>query len=178
MELLVDTRERDASVRATSRSVDGQLDMSFNVQAEDLRTMRDIVAAHLCWWRVDNGTAFRMLTVGQRTTHQRLAAHPCGRRRVPGWPACSSRRCRTASPPSFATRTAVRRCTRRRLSLPRRADDQGSRDFQLAPGRCQAAPARGRPPQRMPFSLRMRARSLRWAASTSGCRAFAFRQRR
>ncbi|WP_345982485.1 ATP-binding protein [Streptomyces sp. DSS69] len=63
MELLVDTRERDASVRATSRSVDGQLDMSFNVRAEDLGTVRDIVAAHLCWWRVDNGTAFRMLTV-------------------------------------------------------------------------------------------------------------------
>ncbi|MGW0486249.1 recombinase family protein [Nonomuraea sp. NPDC003214] len=32
----------------------------------------------------------------------------------------------------------------------------------------QAAHARGRPPQRMPFSLRMRARSRRWAASTSG----------
>lgn len=63
MELLVDTRERDASVRAASRSVDGQLDMSFNVRAEDLGTVRDIVAAHLCWWRVDNGTAFRMLTV-------------------------------------------------------------------------------------------------------------------
>ncbi|MGC9496377.1 hypothetical protein [Streptomyces sp. WG7] len=63
MELLADTRERDASVRATSRSVDGQLDMSFNVRAEDLGTVRDIVAAHLCWWRVDNGTAFRMLTV-------------------------------------------------------------------------------------------------------------------
>lgn len=63
MELLVDTRERDASVRATSRSVDGQLDMSFNVRAEDLGTVRDIVAAHLCWWRVDNGTVFRMLTV-------------------------------------------------------------------------------------------------------------------
>lgn len=63
MELLVDTRERDASVRATSRSVDGQLDMSFNVRAEDLGTVRDIVAAHLCWWRVDNGTAFRVLTV-------------------------------------------------------------------------------------------------------------------
>lgn len=63
MELLVDTRERDAPVRATSRSVDGQLDMSFNVRAEDLGTVRDIVAAHLCWWRVDSGTAFRMLTV-------------------------------------------------------------------------------------------------------------------
>lgn len=63
MELLVDTRERDASVRATSRSVDGQLDMSFNVRAENLGTVRDIVAAHLCWWRVDDDTAFRMLTV-------------------------------------------------------------------------------------------------------------------
>ncbi|MFD6128815.1 ATP-binding protein [Streptomyces diastaticus] len=63
MELLVDTRERDVSVRATSRSVDGQLDTSFNVRAEDLGTVRDIVAAHLCWWRVDNGTAFRTLTV-------------------------------------------------------------------------------------------------------------------
>jgi anti-sigma regulatory factor (Ser/Thr protein kinase) len=63
MELLVDIRERDASVRATSRSVDGQLDMSFNVRAEDLATVRDIVAAHLCWWRVDSGTAFRILTV-------------------------------------------------------------------------------------------------------------------
>ncbi|ARF73773.1 hypothetical protein B7C62_16995 [Kitasatospora albolonga] len=63
MELLLDTRERGASVRATSRSVDSQLDMSFNVRAEDLGTVRDIVAAHLCWWRVDNGIAFRMLTV-------------------------------------------------------------------------------------------------------------------
>ncbi|GAA2951579.1 ATP-binding protein [Streptomyces enissocaesilis] len=63
MELLVDTRERDASVRATSRSVGGQLDMSFDVRAEDLGTVRDIVAAHLCWWRIDNGTAHRMLTV-------------------------------------------------------------------------------------------------------------------
>ncbi|MFD8117536.1 ATP-binding protein [Streptomyces microflavus] len=63
MELLVDPRERDASVRATSRSVDGQLDMRFNVRAEDLRTVRDIAAAHLGWWRVDSGTAFRMLTV-------------------------------------------------------------------------------------------------------------------
>lgn len=63
MELLVDTLERGASVRATSRSVDGQLDMSFNVRAENLGTVRDIVAAHLCWWRVDDGTAFRMLTV-------------------------------------------------------------------------------------------------------------------
>ena len=63
MELLVDTRERDASVRATSRSVDGQLDMSFNVRAEDLGTVRDIVAAHLCWWRIGTGTAHRMLTV-------------------------------------------------------------------------------------------------------------------
>ncbi|GGP78863.1 ATP-binding protein [Streptomyces sindenensis] len=63
MEALVDPRERDASVRATSRSVDGQLDMRFNVRAEDLGTVRDIVAAHLGWWRVDSGTAFRMLTV-------------------------------------------------------------------------------------------------------------------
>ncbi|MGW2892104.1 hypothetical protein ACWDDN_43790, partial [Streptomyces griseoruber] len=32
----------------------------------------------------------------------------------------------------------------------------------------QAAILKGRPPQRMPFSLRMRARSRRWAARTSG----------
>ncbi|MFH9734363.1 ATP-binding protein [Streptomyces sp. NPDC017260] len=63
MELLVDPRKRDASVRATSRSVDGQLDMSFDVRAEDLGTVRDIVATHLCWWRVDNDTVHRMLTV-------------------------------------------------------------------------------------------------------------------
>lgn len=63
MELLLDTRERAASVRTTSRSVDGQLDMSFNVRAEDLGTVRDIVAAHLCWWHVEESTAFRMLTV-------------------------------------------------------------------------------------------------------------------
>ncbi|MFF5694588.1 ATP-binding protein [Streptomyces albidoflavus] len=60
---LVDTRERDAPARVTSRSVDGQLDMSFNVRAEDLGTVRDIVAVHLRWWRIDAGTAFRMLTV-------------------------------------------------------------------------------------------------------------------
>ncbi|MFG3383732.1 ATP-binding protein [Streptomyces sp. NPDC047999] len=63
MRPLVDTRERDASVRATSRSVDGQLDMSFKIRAGDLGIVRNIVAAHLCWWRVDNVTAFRMLTV-------------------------------------------------------------------------------------------------------------------
>jgi hypothetical protein len=45
-------------------------------------------------------------------------------------------------------------------------------------GASQAAVVRGRPPQWMPLSLRMRARSLRWAASTSGWRALALRQRR
>lgn len=63
MEVLIDPRERDASVRVTSRRVDGQLDMSFNVRAEDLGTVRDIVGAHFGWWRVDSDTAFRMLTV-------------------------------------------------------------------------------------------------------------------
>ncbi len=63
MDLLVGTRDRDASVRATSRSVGGQLDMSFEVRAEDLGTIRSIVAAHLCWWRIDDSTAHRMLTV-------------------------------------------------------------------------------------------------------------------
>lgn len=42
----------------------------------------------------------------------------------------------------------------------------------------QTAVLRGRPPQRMPFSLRMRARSLRSAARTSRWRALALRQRR
>ncbi|MGC0344216.1 hypothetical protein RKD20_009250 [Streptomyces sp. SLBN-8D4] len=42
----------------------------------------------------------------------------------------------------------------------------------------QAAVVTGRPPQRMPFSLRMRARSLRSAARTPGWRALALRQRR
>ncbi|WLQ67577.1 ATP-binding protein [Streptomyces glycanivorans] len=63
MDLLIGTRDRDASVRATSRSVGGQLDMNFEVRAEDLGTVRGIVAAHLCWWRVDDSTAHRMLTV-------------------------------------------------------------------------------------------------------------------
>ncbi len=118
MELLVGTRERDASVRATSMSVDGQLDMSFNVRAENLGTLRDIVAAHLRWWRVDDGTAFRMLTVVNElftNVLQHTPADADGCRM-----ACSSRRCRTVSPPSFATRTAVRRCTRRLPSWPRR----------------------------------------------------------
>jgi hypothetical protein len=35
-------------------------------------------------------------------------------------------------------------------------------------GRSQAAVVRGRPPQQMPFSLRMRTRSRRWAARTLG----------
>ncbi|MFE3473852.1 ATP-binding protein [Streptomyces bacillaris] len=78
MELLVDTRERDASVRVTSRSVNGQLDMSFSVRAEDLGTVRDIVAAHLCWWRVDNGTAFRMLTVVNELLTNVLQHTPAG----------------------------------------------------------------------------------------------------
>ncbi|MGW8889104.1 ATP-binding protein [Streptomyces sp. NPDC055749] len=63
MELLLDTRDRDASVRATSRSVRSQLDMNFEVRAEDLGTVRDIIQAHLRWWRIDDGTAHRMLTV-------------------------------------------------------------------------------------------------------------------
>ncbi|MEU1088686.1 ATP-binding protein [Streptomyces sp. NPDC005892] len=63
MELLVGTRDQDASVRATSRSVGGQLDMSFEVRAEDLGTVRGIVAAHLRWGRIDDSTAHRMLTV-------------------------------------------------------------------------------------------------------------------
>ncbi|MFC9735065.1 ATP-binding protein [Streptomyces roseolus] len=63
MELLVNTTERDASVRAMSRSVDAQLDMIFDVRAEDLGTVRDIVAAHLRWWRIDAGTVHRLLTV-------------------------------------------------------------------------------------------------------------------
>lgn len=37
--------------------------MSFEVRAEDLGTIRDIVHAHLCWWRIDDDTAHRMLTV-------------------------------------------------------------------------------------------------------------------
>ncbi|MFF1420618.1 ATP-binding protein [Streptomyces sp. NPDC058280] len=63
MELLLDTRDRGASVRATSRSVDGQLDMTFDVRAEDLGTVRDIVQAYLCWWRVDGEIAYRLLTI-------------------------------------------------------------------------------------------------------------------
>lgn len=42
----------------------------------------------------------------------------------------------------------------------------------------QAAVGRGLPPQRMAFSLRMRACSRRWAARTSGWRALLLRQRR
>jgi Domain of unknown function (DUF1707) len=42
----------------------------------------------------------------------------------------------------------------------------------------QATALRGRPPQRVPFSLRMRARSLRSAARTSRWWAWALRQRR
>ena len=41
-----------------------------------------------------------------------------------------------------------------------------------------AAMSSGRPPQRTPFSLRTRARSRRWAASTPGSRALALRHRR
>ncbi|MEK8142372.1 ATP-binding protein [Streptomyces sp. M10(2022)] len=37
--------------------------MNFEVRAEDLGTVRSIVAAHLCWWRIDDSTAHRMLTV-------------------------------------------------------------------------------------------------------------------
>lgn len=44
--------------------------------------------------------------------------------------------------------------------------------------RIQGASWRVLPPQRMCFSLRIRARSRRWAARTSGWRAFWLRQRR
>ncbi|WP_435060469.1 ATP-binding protein [Streptomyces sp. bgisy060] len=37
--------------------------MSFNVRAEDLGTVRSIIATHLRWWRIDTGTVHRMLTV-------------------------------------------------------------------------------------------------------------------
>ncbi|GGV62948.1 ATP-binding protein [Streptomyces longisporoflavus] len=63
MELLLDTRDRDASVRSRSRSVGGQLDMSFDVRAADLGTIRDVLQAHLCWWRIDDATTDRMLIV-------------------------------------------------------------------------------------------------------------------
>ncbi|MEV0493246.1 ATP-binding protein [Streptomyces atratus] len=57
--------------------------MSFEVRAEDLVTVRDIVATHLCWWRIDNGTAHRMLTVvNELITNvlQHTAADADGRR--------------------------------------------------------------------------------------------------
>ncbi|MFI9040887.1 ATP-binding protein [Streptomyces sp. NPDC053726] len=63
MELLLDTRNRDAPVRAMSGSVAGQLDMTFDVRAEDLGTVRNIVRAHLRWWRVDSESVHRTLTV-------------------------------------------------------------------------------------------------------------------
>ncbi|MFB6988617.1 ATP-binding protein [Streptomyces sp. NPDC056178] len=46
-----------------STSVRGQLDMTFDVRAEDLGTVRDIVQAHLRWWHIDSDVAYRMLTV-------------------------------------------------------------------------------------------------------------------
>lgn len=51
-------------------------------------------------------------------------------------------------------------------------------DRKRSPGCPHAAMGSGRPPQRTPFSLRTRARSRRWAASTSGSRALALRHRR
>ncbi|MBT2491600.1 ATP-binding protein [Streptomyces sp. ISL-96] len=46
-----------------SRIVDGQLDMTFDVRADDLGSVRAIVQAHLTWWRIDSESSFRMLTV-------------------------------------------------------------------------------------------------------------------
>ncbi|WP_371790414.1 ATP-binding protein [Streptomyces sp. NBC_01471] len=63
MQLLLDTREQGVSIPAMSRSVGGQLDMTFDVRAEDLGTVRDIVQAHLCLWRIASGSIDLLLIV-------------------------------------------------------------------------------------------------------------------
>ncbi|MGW7199412.1 ATP-binding protein [Streptomyces chryseus] len=62
MGLLAEAQEREAA-QTVSRSVDGQLDLTFDVRAEDLGPVRNIVQAHLTWWNISGDISFRTLTV-------------------------------------------------------------------------------------------------------------------
>lgn len=48
-------------MQAMSRSSRGQLDMSFNVEAERLAFVRRVLREHLLWWHTDDETADRVL---------------------------------------------------------------------------------------------------------------------
>jgi anti-sigma regulatory factor (Ser/Thr protein kinase) len=61
MDALVDITDAGTSARATSRSVHGQLDMSFDVEMEYLATVRRILREHLSWWQIDAGVTDRLL---------------------------------------------------------------------------------------------------------------------
>jgi anti-sigma regulatory factor (Ser/Thr protein kinase) len=61
MDALLDITDASPSVRATSKSVHGQLDMSFDVEKKRLTTVRRILREHLNWWQIDAEVADRML---------------------------------------------------------------------------------------------------------------------
>ncbi|MET8679973.1 ATP-binding protein [Streptomyces sp. NPDC004647] len=62
MALMLETPAWGNPVRATTRSVRGQLDMTLNVEAEHLATVRRIIREHLHLWGVGDQAVGRTLT--------------------------------------------------------------------------------------------------------------------
>lgn len=61
MSALLDTPQAGEPARSMSRGSRGQYEVTFDVIAEDLSTVRRIVREHLRWWRVGQDTVDRLV---------------------------------------------------------------------------------------------------------------------